>query len=223
MAETSGLDRPPILQTVETRWFGLGPVPGDVLNWFESLPGEAEDQPARRDFYLQPILDDGLSVKLREGGFEVKQRREGFGMVHFNKVVAGLVERWIKWRFALDDSSSPAQSIVGGEGSWIAVGKERRLKHYQVSEAGVVPTTPLPAEAADRSAEPPMTFHLELAQVWAARSRWWTVGYETGCASQRPMEPLLAAARPQFKENAPGQLTGPNSFGYPHWLATRLG
>jgi hypothetical protein len=222
VAETISLDRPPVLQTVETRWFGPGSVPDDILNWFESLPGKAEDQPARRDFYLQSILDDGLSVKLREGGLEVKQRREGFGQIHFSSSVSGLVERWIKWRFPLDDSSSPAQSIVTGDSSWIAVAKLRRLKHYEVNETGSAPTMPLPTGAAGRSKDAPLAFHLELAQVWAGKSHWWTVGYEAGNAGENLLELLRAAAEPQFRENAPGQLTGRNSFGYPRWLVGLL-
>jgi len=220
VAETTGPERPPIVHTLETRWFGPGAVPGDVLAWFEALPGQAGDQPARRDFYLQPIRDDGLSVKLREGGLEVKQRRESFGLIRFNASVAGLVERWVKWRFPLDRASSPMQSLAAGDSAWTAVDKERRLKYFQYSEAGATQIGPSPGEAGgERPAGDALTFHVELAQVWAGTRRFWSVGYEAIWAGRNSLQRLLVAVDPQFRDSAPGQFSSPNSFGYPRWLA----
>ena len=218
-----------ILQTIETRWFGRGAAPSDIVAWFEALPGEVEDQPVRRDFYLQSLHDDGLSVKLREGGLEVKQRQAALGLIHFSRSVTGLVERWTKWRFRLDQSSSPLQAIFARDRSWIPVDKERCLKHYQLNETGTTQIAPSPANLASGNAGAgggtegsPLTFHLELARVWAGESYWWTLGYEADSGAEMPPDRLLEAAGSQFKEGVPGQLTGPNSFSYPHWLAKYL-
>lgn len=210
-----------MLQTVETRWFGQGDVPADIWTWFEALPGNSEDQRPRRDLYLQPIQDDRVNVKLREGGLEVKQRQAIYGRISFSHSVAGQVERWIKWRFSLDDSSSSVATMYANHSSWVSVHKERRLKHYQLDEAGVIDTAPPPTDVAGRRPEAGlMICHLELAVVRVGRNLWWTIAYETDVQGDNTLDGLVSIAGRQFEVRAPGQLIETNSFGYPHWLAT---
>jgi hypothetical protein len=204
-----------MFNTVETRWFGRGDTPDNLLAWFARRAGDAEQQPLRRDYYLQRIRDMGLNVKLREGGLEVKQRQRSHGLIQLGQSVEGVVERWTKWRFPVPESSDSIQSIQEASRSWLAVEKRRQLRHYRVDETGsVLPVSPLNVMSA--------TCHFELAVVWAGESRWWTLAFEIDDQGSDALERLLAVAARQFDKRPPIHLSESNSFGYPHWLAKSL-
>jgi hypothetical protein len=208
-----------ILHTVETRWFTRGVVPADIPAWFAALPGDAEDQPLRRDLYLQPVADGGLSVKLREGGLEIKQRQETLGRFRFGPSATGLVERWTKWRFPLDETFNHWQSILDGGRSWQNVDKKRWLKHYRLDETGAIQVMPYQLLVQETGSQ---AFHLELANLRVGDQRWWTIAYEVAASEQPVSESLRSIAAQHLSEWQPGQLSISNSCGYPQWLAARV-
>ena len=113
--------------TVEVRWFYPGQVPASLPAWFRQAGGEAEEQPCRGDQYLRLENTEALGIKLREGRIEIKKRQRRLGLVRFHERVAGQVEAWRKWSFAL----MGAGALVPAS-SWIEVEKERTLLQFQV-------------------------------------------------------------------------------------------
>lgn len=204
-----------MISTAETRWFAPGTAPEEVRSWFASRSGTSQRQPIRRDYYLLRISGDGLSVKLREGGLEIKQRYSSHGPVHFGRSMQGIVEQWVKWRFPLDDSTDPVQTILTGQQPWLAIDKERLLKFYQVDGQGLVQTVSKPADV-------PGTLHIELATVEVRGSRWWTLAFEASGDGREAVQRLVTVTRLQFADTALLQLPVNGSFGYPRWLAYHL-
>jgi len=201
------------LSTVEVRWFGHHTVPSDISAWFEQCPGQSESQQSRRDFYLQPIMDGGLSVKLREGGLEIKQRQRSHGEVRLAHSVAGLLEQWVKWRFPLRlvDSFIPGEATESG--SWVAVDKVRQQKTILAGE----PPLDVPPAPQSRSYA---GCYIELTSVRVGKSRWWTVGFEAEFEGRTGPDLLLKVTGQVFRNTSLEQLSIQNSYGYPHWLAT---
>ena len=73
--QTSVEQRSDALETTELRWFGTGPVPGDVASWFthDGRVGSVED---RTDLYRCDGRSD-LGVKRRAGTTLELKVREG--------------------------------------------------------------------------------------------------------------------------------------------------
>ena len=199
--------------TVEVRWFGNYPVPKDIRAWFEHCPGQAEQQPSRRDYYLQPISDLGLSAKLREGGLEIKQRQRSHGSVHLTPSVAGTIEQWIKWRFPLVSGSIPALESAANKDHWTAVEKERWLKLIPVAGGPVVGT-------ATSQARFGVYCQVEITSVRVGDQRWWTIGFELEHENEKALDRLLKVTGQVFRNTTLDHLTIRNSFGYPEWLAS---
>ena len=202
-----------MLHTIETRWFGQGEIPSEISDWFGACPGPAELQPLRRDHYLRNIDGDGLSLKLREGGLEIKQRRYDHGLVRLHGSIEGLVEAWVKWRFPLDQAIFPFPAAIDGSGNWFAVEKRRRLRRYGVGGRRLVPLI-APPGAAYAGCD------LELTSVRAGGDLWWTVAFESASQGQNGLDRLLALTGLAFAETTPPQLLASNSFSYPLWLAS---
>lgn len=200
---------PDISTTAETRWFGLGEAPPEVLAWWETCDGPADQQPERRDHYLLSIEGDGLSVKVRQAGLEVKQRQHVYGAVQLSGFIAGLVEGWVKWRFPLQDTESPDLTKgIDGTG-WLEVNKARQLRRYRIDAQQVVQVF----------TDTPSGCEVEFTEIQVAGDSWWTVAFEAFGQGARNHDHLLTVARHLFNETAP-PLNAAKSYGYPHWLAT---
>lgn len=101
-------------------WFGhitLTPKSGSE---YKSAIAESEQ---RVDFYIAIPAINGLSIKLREGKIEIKQRLPD----DLDKFDApGKVERWQKWSINMKGDKDLAEKIVGDKKfDWITVPKER--------------------------------------------------------------------------------------------------
>jgi len=211
--------------TAEVRWFQTGFIPHDVKEWFESRPGQAEDQPPRRDFYLDLARDETRGIKLRQGRLEIKQRHQRSGIVRFAERVAGVVERWNKWSFAL--SGMPAGMPAGipamigdlpgtdSDSSWIAVDKDRSLYRFRFAGEGQGNEI---AVAVPPGAYPVQGCELELSQVHAAGQVWWSLCFEAFGQESTLEANLLAVARQILSKGSPLALNSADSYGYPHWL-----
>jgi hypothetical protein len=202
--------------TVETRWFGRGEVPAAVLAWFNACPGNVELQPVRQDHYLRLDEDDGLSVKVRDGGLEIKQRRCRYGLVPLTQSVFGLVEGWTKWRFPLEDPKSLPLDSASGVSAWLAVNKERQLRRYQlIANQDIQPT--VPEETISAGCE------LEFAVLRAGGDLWWTVAFEAFGESAGNHARLLKVASTLLDRLAPHLLPSSESYSYSHLLSGLAG
>jgi hypothetical protein len=201
--------------TVETRWFGRGTALTTVLTWFSACPGPVEHQPLRQDHYLPLGEGAGLSVKVRDGGLEIKQRRRQYGLVPLSRSVSGLVEGWIKWRFPLAEPKSPV--LDNGSGAaWLAVHKERQLRRYQVSASQDI--QPAATELIISTG-----CELEFTALQAGGDLWWTIGFEAFGESAGNHIRLLTVAKTLLAGLTPGLLSSDDSYGYPHLLAGLAG
>jgi hypothetical protein len=204
--------------TAEVRWFQTGFIPREVKEWFESRPGQAEDQPPRRDHYLDLAGDETRSIKLRQGRLEVKQRHQQSGSVRFEERVAGVVERWHKWGFALSEMAAVTGDLPGRDSmdaSWIAVDKDRSLYRFRLSgeEQGREVAVPVPP-----GVYPVQGCELELCQIHAGGQVWWSLCFEAFGQESTLEANLLSAARQILFKGSPLVLNAADSYGYPRWL-----
>jgi hypothetical protein len=178
------------LDTVETRWFFRGPLPGGAHAWLEAAaPDGVVAEPARTDRYLRLPGVDCLGVKLREGRVELKRRLEtcpaASGETH-------PPSRWRKygWATAEDGAFAP-------EADCVRVRKERWQGLWHAGGAACA---------------------LELSALEAAGAPWWGMCFEaTGGAGEALV--LLRRVREQAfaAEGAPDLAAG-QCLSYPAWL-----
>jgi hypothetical protein len=202
-----------VYPTVEVRWFCRGMVPRSVLEWF-LVGGSDPCAPASRtDYYLRLSDGDALGIKLREGRIEIKQRQRGYGVRRLHQRVAGQVEGWGKWSFALAGADSGVVGGVGSDPAWVGVKKERRLWVYQLTadqEVIAIPAGVNPAQGCG----------VELTQVTVGEQVWWSLGFEAFGAESTLQDGLLRIARYVLSASEPPALDARNSCSYPQWLAT---
>ncbi len=193
-----------ILPSVEIRWFGRGSPAPAMRAWFEAGERSPEAEPARDDRYLAHP-DESLGIKLRQGKLEIK-RRESLLEPLILPGVAGVVERWRKWSFALAEDDLPSEA-------WIAVHKRRLVRKYACQDGRA-----LAIAAAERPAQ---GCNVELTELTVHGDSWWTLGFEAFGAESLLRDCLEATARAVFVGAAP-RFDVRDSYGYPAWLA-RLG
>lgn len=197
--------------TAEVRWFSRGRIPPHVEAWFHQGAGSAEREPGRVDHYLLLVHIDSVGIKLREGRIEIKRRVDQQSLVRFHERVAGLVERYHKWSFELNEPDAVFTRATSVAGSWIPVRKERQLRRYRVADDGRV-------VALTSSASPDRGCELELSGVEVAGRPWWTLAFEAFGDPSTLRADLLAVARHVFATDAPPALPAHESRGYAAWL-----
>ncbi|MFC7227651.1 hypothetical protein N0B31_09575 [Salinirubellus salinus] len=197
------MSQPTETNALEVRWFGDGPPPEPLREWFGRL-GDA-DAGSRTDLYLAPT-DAALNLKLRDEGdgfVEVKRRLGAPVSRTVGGEVDGHVEQWYKWSFSLDERA--ALRARDPTGLWVPVQKSRLLHRLDGDDA-----------SASGVAGP--TAHVELTAVTTPTANAWTVGVEVaGPAAE--LEPAFdAAVATVFAEPCPAALTEARSVGYAAWL-----
>lgn len=197
--------------TTEVRWFSRGRFPADVEAWFHRREGEVEREPGREDHYLQLAHVDSLGIKLREDRIEIKQRVGQRTLVQLHERVAGLVERYDKWSFVLNEPDTALARATAVAGSWIPVQKARQLRSYRVTDDGDV-------VALSSSASPHRGCELELTRVDVAGETWWTLAFEAFGEPSTLRADLLAVVRYVFAGDEPPALPAEDSRGYAAWL-----
>ena len=201
--------------TVEVRWFHKGPVPPRVTAWFEQTGKEPGELAKRTDYYLRLAGGDALSIKLREGKIEVKQRQQQLGISRFHQRVTGNGERWRKWSFALAGNIDTLDKMLMPSGSRIGVYKARRLRRYLLS--GNLPSE---IEASD---DWPLTgCHFELTELGIRGETWWSVCLEAFGLESTLQKNLALVAGLVMVNAQPPFLNVDDSYGYPYWLAQTL-
>jgi hypothetical protein len=194
---------------VEIRWFFRGTLPLEILAWFDAGVDQPAQPAERVDHYLHLGQLDSLGIKLREGNVEIKLRQCKLGTVQFHQQVAGQVEHWRKWSFAL--AVAPLQDLLVPTSAWLPVHKSRRLRRYQVA-ADEALSLISPDVYPDRGCD------LEVTQVRVHSQAWWTVGFEAFGPEARLRKNLCRAVEQVLKNPPPLALTVDDSFAYPRWL-----
>jgi hypothetical protein len=198
--------------TVEVRWFYDGMIPGDVLTWFQQGEGASKKPSSRVDYYLCLSDRDSLGIKLREGKIEVKQRQQQYGLIRLHEHVAGQMEQWHKWSFALaDETESVVSDIKVSPSSWIAVEKARQQWEYYIASNKQI-------RARSTKAALKQGCNLELTTVSIEGAKWWTLGFEAYGDRATNQENLLLVIEYVFAGREPPVLDAKDSFGYPQWL-----
>ncbi|NEP16010.1 MAG: hypothetical protein F6J97_03795 [Leptolyngbya sp. SIO4C1] len=192
---------PALSSTLEMRWFLPGQIDLEVADWFEHrCPGQPLSAQTRTDRYLQMPSCETVSIKLREGRFEVKWRQQALGLQVYAKQRAawlqqrpleGQLEQWHKLSysdlFATQQPMPPATPA-----RWLAVHKHRQLRSAQ-------------------------NVQIELVQLTLKQQPWWSLSLEAAlspAAQQR-----LNAIAQQISETYPGPtLLATQSQAFPAWL-----
>ena len=198
--------------SLEVRWFCSDSIPAEVLEWFGGGERKPEEEPQRVDQYLRLGDTDALGIKLREGRLEIKQRHRQQGVVRFHERVTGLVERWRKWSFLVNEAGAGLADASMLTFFWIGVRKERRLRKYQLTDDGELVAIPA-GEFPKRGCA------AELTTIHVEGQEWWSLGLEAFGEESSMAEMLMLTARHVL---APGQLPfsfdATHSYGYPKWL-----
>lgn len=205
-----------MFSTVEARWFYPGSIPGDVLAWYHYGERAPEAQPMRIDYYLRLTDHDDLGIKLREGRIEIKQRAEQYGVECLHARVHGLVEGWRKWSFGVNDMGGGLSDLTGPRPAWIAIRKARRLRRYQVTDAGDVIAT----ATAEMT---PQGCHIELAELIIRNEPWWSLAFETFGPAAALHATFTHVAQHVLHGDAVPSLDAEHSYGYAQWMTNLNG
>lgn len=109
----------------EIRWF-FKKNNRSITQWFSSQGMEFSKTKPRTDFYLPLPGKEDLSIKLREGNIEIKQRIKNLIPHPLTTRAIGSLEDWDKWSFDVEDEDGLSRSIIKDKGyNWTEVYKER--------------------------------------------------------------------------------------------------
>ncbi|MBX2926684.1 MAG: hypothetical protein KF852_02510 [Saprospiraceae bacterium] len=205
----------------EVRWFF--PQPPELLRaWFgrRGRSFQADGSPLRCDFYLRPApRRTDLSIKLREGSIEIKERTRNYGIRQFGAHISGRMEQWRKWSFRLAATREGGTEEVlhitrqyGDSGEWIPVWKERLLLLLEIQEEGRVVLSDAPPFALKEGCG------IELTRVQIPGEIWYTFGTEAFSAAGRTRHNLLLAMDTLIAEMPDLHLSVQESMSYPTFL-----
>ncbi len=200
--------------TVETRWFGEGPVPRHVRAWLRAGDRQPEIQPARTDYYLRLPGNPALGIKTREGRIEIKQCIQVFGVIDFRPSVVGVIEGWDKWSFGLDVAETYTSDVQAVPESWLGVIKERWLCKFTLEENDAVLAIPV-------RDFPAYGCNLELTRVEVENlgETWWTLGLEAYGQGVDLYDLLRKVGMHVFAGEDRLHLKLRDSYSYPQWLS----
>ncbi len=192
--------------TLEVRWMNPGPVPKAMVAWLGPFDDWIE---RRKDRYLvDPAVPD-LGVKIRDAvQFDLKAFRGSLGRLQVPGACRGRVELWEKWSFPLHASALPPADAA----SWLALGKARRRRSFEVGEDEAV-ERPM-AEAGEPGCS------IELTEIAIGEELWWTLGLEAIGYRESLERNLRSTAKACFRGPSPdpGLLNLRTSISYPRWL-----
>jgi len=128
----------------EIRWFKDSSDKA-ILNWFAGHEQTFKNTSLRTDYYL-PLNKEDVTVKLREGNIEIKQRigEPVKGSVGPNAI--GIFENWIKWSFNANKTDKLSQEIISHNlYNWIETVKTRIGVKITEDKSGNVQIVPIKA------------------------------------------------------------------------------
>lgn len=155
----------------EIRWF-TQTVNEQLLGAFEEKGLSFHESAARTDFYL-PLPDRAdMSIKLREGNIEIKQRMGTPKPGKLTPHTAGYFEDWVKWSFNLGKQDPLSAEIIDEKKySWTAVYKERMGMKITNDHRGNILFR-------DITAPLPYGCQLEYTKIVIAGEEWFTFALE---------------------------------------------
>ena len=108
----------------EIRWF-FDHENKQISDWFASKNCKFETTKPRTDYYKK-LHQDNLSIKLREGNVEVKERIGKGVRKQIGKLANGYFENWAKWSFNVNTDDAESKNIIfNHDQEWIDVLKSR--------------------------------------------------------------------------------------------------
>ncbi|PVD52361.1 hypothetical protein DC498_09595 [Terrimonas sp.] len=119
----------------EIRWFKDN-SDQNILDWFAGQDLSFKNTDARADYYLRLGKDD-ITVKLREGNIEIKQRIGSPEPGKLRENAEGYFENWVKWSFNADKDDELVKEIIqAGKYEWIETIKTRIGLKLTLDESG---------------------------------------------------------------------------------------
>ncbi len=113
-----------MFRSKEIRWFKDYTDPA-IEDWFVRHGQTFETASPRTDFYL-PTGKDDITVKLREGNIEIKQREGTPQPGTLTAATEGIYEDWVKWSFNAGKDDRLSNEITGANNyDWIETIKTR--------------------------------------------------------------------------------------------------
>lgn len=226
--------------SMEARWFWPRQLPTAVRDWWVERNHHYPThhfQPtveSRKDWYLRLPQHTDLSIKLRQGQIEVKQRICDRGLQLLAPSIHGQVGQWAKWSFPLAEAATTLQQRFDQKEQWIAVEKTRQSKTYHLVDNGTTEAgTKTGTETAIALTTSGNAFDqqqdagcsVEIAEVIALNQRWFTLGIEafgsvdTVASVFDGVCPSIFAYNKLEGINTKLVLEPAHSRSYPQWLA----
>jgi hypothetical protein len=201
-----------MMYSAELRWFFRGPVPKEILLWFKKKD-DSQPEKIRTDEYLFFPDCNSISLKMREGKFEVKAILSPPKPINFSFAVNGRTDHWVKWSF--EDGRLPALfESMKKSARWIPVQKERYLRKWSAEHERPVEVDPkqLPGSGC--------IIELTLLQAGENREQWHTLGFEAFGPVSSVAGILDQTVKAFFLDRSyPSQaLNESNSMSYACWL-----
>lgn len=160
-----------LYKSKEIRWF-LSEKSNTITKWFSDHNMDFSKTQARTDFYLPVPGKVDISIKLREGNLEIKQRNGEPESNHLTENAIGYIEDWVKWSFEIKDDDELAKSIIKDKKfNWIEVYKERIGVKLSVNSDGTIAILGLK----DRI---PFGCQVEYTRLLINGKEWFTFGFE---------------------------------------------
>ncbi len=202
----------------EIRWFFRGELSRDLNDWFKA-GGLGRSEPERTDEYLLLPDCETVSVKLRDGRFEIKARTSAPAKVEYAGNVIGLCDTWVKWSSSAGDVDQFRSQFVRAEDDWACVTKKRHLRLFSLESEK-------PAEIAVGDTWLARGCQVELTDVSIRPAHdedmpaenWWSLSFESFGDSETLLESLDLVVPGFFAEVPPVPLDGASSLSYPAWL-----
>lgn len=211
-------------ETVELRWFVPGTIPEPLVHQFCTLHRESTEQ--RSDSYLSLPGVDIVGMKLRgeqekdekiSGKLEIKRRLQEEEVFSIKEGIAGTLERWQKWGFALATAQQEINSLLNHQegAAWLRIEKTRYLRAYKQTEAQGMQVVSL-----EHDSLPSQGCQVELTQLIHNQDHWWSLGFESlGEDTQALLNSVKSAAELFFREITVVRLLPDQSYSYPRWLS----
>ncbi len=204
-------------RSAEVRWFYRQQVPSEVRDWFCGSR-LCREEPSRTDHYLILTGSSEVGVKVRDGRkFEIKARtRAPEPLTLLTGASVGRQDAWVKWSLEDCDAADKLAAIGSGSSEWCPVTKRRWLRKFHLDPAGQV-------EEIDSDAVVEHGCRVEVGEVTARDSQWWTLGFDSFGDTERAG--LLEQVARHFLHVLPHGLvlTERSSMAFPEWLNRLVG
>ena len=156
----------------EIRWFSLTHHQ-KISDWFLNYNQHFSITKPRIDFYLPMPDHHDMSIKLREGNVEVKQRTGDPKLQQLTNQATGYNENWVKWAFNIKEEDTLAKAIISENTySWIEVYKERLGIKFTATEKGDIIIKDI------RDMSLPFGCQIEYTRLRIHNKEWFTFGVE---------------------------------------------